>query len=289
MGLMDFFHNRVEKTSKTVDSEENKELLEKEFISDISLTELDNVNWSEFGGRLKKNLILPNSYNKKPSKVQVKIDSNCRPMVLLTFDSSTTTSFKQFMLYQNQACGTISSGKLSELNRVWLEYVQEIRQRNIVKTNNLGDEHKKRGEKTMFKALKMLDMADLYQKEEEFIENLQGTEFCSFEYESLWLKNGKHTGYIRKPQFLPLVESDYAILYRSPVLPFSPKTLEYCITHMTDDAKVINGENLNDFEKKCREIQKYSCLESDDWDKVIEIGMQMCSEYYEESCQAMGL
>ena len=56
---------------------------------------------------------------------------------------------------------------------------------------------------------------------------------------------------------------------------------------MTPDVKFANGMHLDEFEKKCRAIQEYSCLESEDWDKVIEIGKQICSEIYKESVSSL--
>ena len=73
--------------------------------------------------------------------------------------------------------------------------------------------------------------------------------------------------------FIPLKETeDGHFISGKPVIPFSPRTLEHCILHMTGGQKVEDGEFLYGYEKKCRKIQEYSCYESDDWDKVIEFG-----------------
>jgi len=64
------------------------------------------------------------------------------------------------------------------------------------------------------------------------------------------------------------------------VIPFSPKTLEHCILHMTRGQKIEDGEHLKYFVEKCKKIQEFSCYESEDWDKVIEIGKKIVKNQY---------
>ena len=63
-------------------------------------------------------------------------------------------------------------------------------------------------------------------------------------------------------------------------MPFTPKTLEHCILNMTNGQKIEDGEDLEEFEKKCKEIQENSYFESEDWEKVIEIGKDIVKNQY---------
>jgi len=51
---------------------------------------------------------------------------------------------------------------------------------------------------------------------------------------------------------------------------------------MTNGQKIEDGEFLVEFEKKCRKLQEYSCFESEDWDKVIDLGKEMVKSKYQE-------
>ena len=82
-------------------------------------------------------------------------------------------------------------------------------------------------------------------------------------------------------KFIPLLKEPINGKFRGePVVPFSPRTLEFCILHMTDGEMIDHGEYVNDFEAMCRKIQEYSCYESEDWDKVIELGKTLIRQKY---------
>ena len=94
--------NKQNEESQPV-QQEVKEGQKEQFISDISMFEFENVDWSDFGRVLKQNRILPNSYLKKPAEVEVKTSKKGQPMVILTFNSSTSNSVRKYMLLQNGA------------------------------------------------------------------------------------------------------------------------------------------------------------------------------------------
>jgi len=52
---------------------------------------------------------------------------------------------------------------------------------------------------------------------------------------------------------------------------------------MTEEEKAAHGEYVNDFENMCKKIQKLSCFESEDWDKVIAIGKDIVKKQYQAS------
>lgn len=278
---MDFFRKRVEeiKEKEEISSEE------KEFVSDISLYEFENVNWTEFGGKLKQKRILPNSYAKKPTSVEFKLRDGNRPAVFLTFDSTTTHSFKKFMLFQDGAYGTVDSDKNADLVKLWNEFKDDIRARNQISINHLGYLHKEKGKELWSTAKKMIELGSIYEREQEFLEKYSDAEFDGFEYGFLWEKD-KYVSNINKiPQFSYSQKDFDGDVLGEYVVPFSPKTLEYCIVHLSDEQKSSEGADLEEFEKKCRMIQEYSAFETEDWDKVINIAKTIVKQSYDYVCK----
>ena len=130
----------IEKEEKTQEDTVNKnEETKKDFVADISLFEFHNVDWEDFGRLLKQNRILPNSYIKKPTEVEIKLSKTKRPMVMLTFNSATSTSERKFMLLQDGVYqyvnGAIDDGKDKDLIDIWNKFKEEIRYLNRLNTN----------------------------------------------------------------------------------------------------------------------------------------------------------
>ena len=124
-------------------------------------------------------------------------------------------------------------------------------------------------------------LIDIYDREQEFLERYQDTKFDGFHSSSFWVDKGDYSTFMLMPQFVPLEEMDNGEFKGGdPVLPFTPRTLEHCILHMTNDQKFIEGKYLDDFKKKCRQIQEFSCFESDDWDRVIKFGEEIVKNQY---------
>ena len=117
MGIMDFFRKK-QNAKEIVEIEEFVEVEPKEvFVPDISMLELESADWVKFAGRLKQNRLLPNSYVKKPTSVDVGLDVNNRPLVKLTYSSATSTSIRQYLLFQD--------GIFEYVNGVWKDRVNE--------------------------------------------------------------------------------------------------------------------------------------------------------------------
>lgn len=286
---------KLKKVSKTndenvVQKQEVKEEVKKEpFVADIGLCEFENVNWEEFGRILKQNKILPNSYLKKPSIVDVKLSTKDRPMVLLTFTSATSNSIREFLLLQDKVFqsinGRVDDGKNQELINIWNKFKEEIRYRNFLNTNREEFFQKQKAErmiKTAERNKKRLE--DLYKQEQAFLETYQDSIFDGFYYEGLWVDDNEFYRHGELPQFIPLIKvPDGHYISGRGVIPFTPKTLEHCILHMSNGQKIEDGEYPEEFEKKCRQIQEFSGYESEDWDKVIKIGKNIVRKKYEES------
>ena len=291
MGIFKFLNKKHDKANKmdfAVKSEKEVEEQE-EFVSDISMCELDNVDWSEFGSILKQNGVLSNSYIKQPADVEISLDKSNRPKVILEFKSKTSNSVRKVELLQDKAYLFVNGAlemypetqRNKDLNRLWKDYQNRIRYYNMIETNREGYTHVRRGARMLVEAQKMMNMKDIYDREQEFLEKYQNTKFDGFYSASLWVDDGDYKQFMEMPQFVPLKEiEDGKFIDGKPVLPFTPKTLEHCILHMTNGQKIEDGEYLDEFEKKCRKIQKYSCFESEDWDKVIEFGKNIVRNKY---------
>ena len=293
MSLFTDILNRFNKQSQvsnvqpdlTKEQEDKKE----QFIPEISLFEFENVDWTDFGRILKHNRILPNSYIKKPVEVEVRTSKKGRPMVILTFNSSTSNSVRKFMLLQDAAFqyinGAIDDGKNPGLLSVWNKFKDEIRYLNFLNTNREETFQKRAAERaieTAERTKKNLD--DLYKKEQLFLEKYKDTIFDGFYYQSLYLDKGAYKTYMRMPQFIELKKvPDGHYMDGEGVIPFTPKTLEFCILHMTNGQKIEDGEHPEYFEEKCRKIQEFSGYESEDWDTVIKIGKSIVKNQYKVS------
>ena len=178
MGFLDLFRRKKTSDAKVekvvIEQEKKNENVEnqKEFVADISLFEFHNVDWEDFGRLLKQNRILPNSYIKKPTEVEIKLGKTGRPMVMLTFNSATSTSERKFMLLQDGVFqyvnGAIDDGKDPELNRFWNKFKEEIRYLNRLNTNREEYFQKQRADRAIKNADRTKEvLTDLYEKEQE--------------------------------------------------------------------------------------------------------------------------
>ena len=297
MGFMNIFRNKqsVEENKKLEARDENentdKVKQEKPFVADISTYELENANWTKFAAQLKSAKILPNSYIKTPTSVEVSLDKQNRPKVTLEFKSATSDSVRTFMLLQDEAFQYVNGAineRNDELLKLWSSFQNQIRYVNKFLAYRQEYIHKNRGEKLLRKANKTLEMGDFYERELAFLEENKDASFGWFAYAPVFERNDDgYTEYACElPTFFPLIARENGLIdigANMPALPFTPKTLEYCLLNMTNDLKEEEGENLQDFEKKCREIQEYSCFETEDWDKVIKFGMDMVKRAYQVS------
>lgn len=281
---MKFFDKIRRKKTEMIEAEktaeQKTETEQKPYVADISMFELERADWVKFAGELKKNRILPNSYIKKPADVKVSLGENNRPMILLTFKSATSDSVREFLFLQDgvfqSVNGKVDDGKNQALNDMWKKFQEEIRYLNYLNTNREGSFHRMRGERMMKMAKKLMGMENIYVLEQEFLEKYKdaifddfGNDFSFEIYETI-------------PTFECLKRTeDGKYLNTEKVTPFSPRTLELCISKMTNGARAEQGEYVPDFTKKCRRIQELSCYESPDWDRVISYGEDIVKTAYQ--------
>lgn len=277
MNFLDMF-KRKPKTEEV--KKEEQQTQKAPFVADISMFELENANWKRFAGILKQNRVLPNSYIKQPTEIKVSLGKNNRPMALLTFNSATSNSVRELLLLQDgvfqSVNGAIDDGKNQELNKLWKKFQEEIRYGNYINTNRAGYFHKMRGERMKKMAEKLLGMDNIYVLEQEFLEKYKDAYFDDFGNEFSF------DIYQTVPAFECIERTpEGKYLNTEKVTPFSPRTLEFCISKMTNGARAEQGEYVPDFTKKCRRIQELSCFESDDWDKVIGYGEDIVKTAYQ--------
>ena len=281
---MKFIDKIRRKKTETIEEEKIAEKQtkteQKPFVADISMFELERADWVKFAGELKKNRILPNSYIKKPADVKVSLGENNRPMILLTFKSATSNSVRELLLLQDKVYqsvnGAMYNGGNQELIKLWEKFREDIRYSNYIRTNREGYFHKMRGEKMMKMAEKLKGMDNIYILEQAFLEKYKdaifddfGNDFSFEIYETI-------------PTFECLERTeDGKYLNTEKVTPFSPRTLELCISKMTNGCRAEQGEYVPDFTKKCRRIQELSCYESPDWDRVIGYGEDIVKTAYQ--------
>lgn len=304
MGIMDFFRKKTsvneEKRNEMdfVDKNDNKNEQKEEFVAPLSYVELQNADWVKFAGILKREGVLAPSYEKRPSEINYsvinsKLSSNVNTVkVELIFNSKTSDSVRKVDLYNDEAVLYVNGApekwpqtqRNKDLNRLWKEYQNRIRYYNMLETGREGISHVRRGEKLFKQAQSMMSMGDIYEREQDFLEKNKDVMFDGFSYAPIFErdKNG-YVGYVGElPSFIPLQEmaGGYCV-DGEPIIPFSPRTLEHCILHMTNGLKIEEGESIKNFEKKCRQIQEYSCFESDKWNSVINFGKGVVMQQFQ--------
>lgn len=289
MKFLDFLRKNTDNSNKMEFAEKpssSSSIEQEKFVADLSCMELQSADWVKFAGILKREGVLSNSYDKNPISIEYSLAKDNRPMVVLTFQSKTSYSVRKVELYQDVACLYVNGAlemnpetqRNKDLNRLWKDFQNELRYCSKMKTHQKARSQVRHGARLMIEAQKMLDMEDIYDREQQFLEKYKDDKFDYFCYSALFEKN--RDGFINYagelPQFIPLKETeDGYFISGEPVVPFSPRTLEHCILHMTNGQKIEDGKHLIDFEEKCRKLQKYSCFESEDWDKVIEFGKKI--------------
>ena len=282
MNIFDYFTKK--KNDKV---EDEKVSTEKQIVSiplssqSLSTFELADANWEYFGGMLKRNNALPNSYDKKPTSVIVSLDKRNQPKVTVTFESKTSDSVRKLALMQDSAHqlvnGVLSDNKIQNelLNDLWAYYRKEIKYLHMLETSRDGSSLYARGERMIKKGQKLMALDFIYEREKAFLNKYKDTQFA-----------GLSTDYANNTYFVPILDEKDEFghnVYGEGVVPETPKMLEMCILGLTDEAKVEVGEDLKWFEKSCRRIQENSGYESKHWDEVIDFGKEVVDSAYKDS------
>lgn len=283
MNIFDYFSKK--KNDKV---EDEKVSTEKQIVSiplssqSLSTFELADANWEYFGGMLKRNNALPNSYDKKPTSVIVSLDKRNQPKVTVTFESKTSDSVRKLALMQDGAHqlvnGVLSDNKIQNelLNDLWASYRKEIKYQHMLETGRDGRSLQARGERMIKQGQKLMALDFIYEREIDFLHKYKDTQFATLRTDF----------YSDIPEFIPIMkekDENGHNIYGEGVVPLTPKMLEMCILNLTDEAKIEAGEDVRWFEKSCRKIQENSGFESKHWDQVIDFGKEVVDSAYKDS------
>lgn len=272
MGIMDFFRKKSseQQVEQVVDPVEASK---KVFVSDISMFELEGTNWTEFGSVLKRNAILPNSYPKKPDDVVVGLGKDNRPYASLTFNSTTSSSVRKYLLLQDGVYeyvnDAIDDGKNVKLNNVWNDFQNTIRIKTKFNNNYQIGLHVNHGKEMKCRAEQLLAFEDFFERENDFLEEHSNDTYIAF-----GIANYKN------PIFINGINIGGVDIGGGSAEPFSPKTLEFCVSKLTEEAKANEGFDIEYFRKKCDMIRSKSVYNTDDWDKVINKTSEIVTKAY---------
>ena len=299
MGIFEFLKKKQDKSNEMdfaekseINSKEKEIKQEEKFVADLSFVELQSADWVKFAGILKREGVLANSYIKQPSNVEISLDQKNRPKVSLEFKSKTSDSVRNVELYQDVACLYVNGAiemypetqRNKDLNILWKDYQERLKYYNYLNTNREECFQKQKAERMIKTADKIkTNLCNLYEKEQAFLEENRNARFDEFCYSTLFEKDERGFSiYVGElPKFIPLEKTEGGhYVSGEPVIPFTPRTLEHCILHMTNGQKIEDAEDLAGFERKCRDLQKYSCFESEDWDRVIAFGKEIVRNQY---------
>lgn len=118
----------VEETEK---KEQTKQLTFYEKYPDgLPVEVLELIDFSHFGAMLKQEQLLPPSYGKRPTDVAVYIGKKGLPVLILTFNSKTSNSYRKLMVVGyvvsesiNNPIGYITNADISSQ---WQEFAQRV-------------------------------------------------------------------------------------------------------------------------------------------------------------------
>ena len=276
MALIDFF-KRLKKNSG-IEFEVETEVVqpprkeEKPKVVPLSMGELDNVKWEELASKLKAERILPPSYDKKPVRIKITLSKSGDPMAELEFRSTTSDSYRVLRITENQVYESVNSpvGFLSntEMTDVWKKFRDDVKQKNALnqRFEIYGFKEQRKNLKRELDNLSKLD--DLFEREAEFLDKYKNTRFASF---------GEYFDENYLPTFV-VDQGEEIDLDAEMVTPFTPKTLEFCVSKLTAEAKLQEASVMNVFVEKCNELQTASIYKTGNWDKTIKKLVQVLSE-----------
>lgn len=256
---------------------------EDKFVEKLSLLELSEIDWSEFGAKLKQEKLLPPSYDRNPTSVKFRLSKTNKPIAEIVFNSKTSDSYRMVMIHDDNDVfeytnGAQNSPTRKELIDVWLDFKKEQKRKieinKILEANNI----KYKANKLKNTAESMMNIENLFADELEFLEEHKDDVYDFFGY---MFDEDKEI-----PFFVTSTEkNDLPSRLERMVVAFSPKTLEFCVSRLEDNEKYYiadDEENLEEFIKKCKNVASNSIYETDKWEKTINILVEMLKKHADE-------
>ena len=232
-------------------------------VVNLSMGEFEDIKWEEFAAKLKGERILPPSYEKKPAKVKVTLSKTGNPMAIVEFRSTTSDSYRVLMVLENEVYESINSPaawlKNNSMTEIWKLFRDDVKYRNKFnqRLESYGFVQQRKNLEKELKNLSKLD--DLFDREVEFLDKYKDCRFASF---------GEYFDENYLPTFV-IDQGDEVDLDIEMVTPFTPKTLEFCVSKLTQKAKEDEASFIGDFVEKCEEIQTASIYKTGKWNKTI--------------------
>jgi hypothetical protein len=282
MGFLDFIRGRRKNVATGPSSEEDKRNeqstgLERgyrvnnldNYIYQISLYELQKIDYVTFASELKLYGLLPPSYDKNPSNIEFSYDLGGLPKVELTFKSKTNSNLRKLSLYINGCVREEVNGNSknnSEVEDIWKSTLSLFKEEIKQSRNNEVNEGIKAAEDEIRKGTVYLHfMKGLLERENYFLNRNQNRLFVSI---------------------VPLTYGGYAFNNDADdaYIPETPKELELCFLNLSDEVKLWLAED-NDFDyfyKICETLKNNSLYKSDNWDSVINSLRKYLEDFYKE-------
>jgi len=256
---------------------------EDKFVEKFSLLELSNINWCEFGAKLKQEKLLPSSYDRNPTSVKFSLSKDSKPIVTIVFNSKTSDSYRTIMIHDDNDIYEYTNGAQNlptrkELVDVWQDFKKQQKTKIAINKNIEAKNIKYKANKLKNTAESMMKIDNLFADELEFLEEHKDDVYDFFGY---MFDEDKEI-----PFFVTTSEqddSDYC--FEEMVTAFSPKTLEFCVSRLVDEEKyniVEDEESLEEFIKKCKNVASNSIYETDKWEKTINILVEILKKQAEE-------
>lgn len=256
----------------------------KPYEEKLSLLELSEINWSNFGAMLKQEQLLPPSYDKHPTSVKFRLSKTNKPVAEIVFNSKTSDSYRTIVIHDSDDVFEYTNGAQNistrnELVEAWQNFKRG--QKLKISQDKKADSIKIKAKAISLQrtAESMMNIDELFADELEFLEKHKDDVYDFFGY--MMDEDGEIPFFITTSE-----QSDDDSSVEEMVTPFSPKTLEFCVTRLTDEEKysiVEDKRSLNDFVSKCKNIATKSIYETDNWDKTINLLTTMLKNFAEEN------
>ena len=276
MGFFDFL--KKQKTEPVVAPAKVKPVAEpvKQKHIELSMLELRDVDWEEFGSRLKKAELLPHSYSATPINVKVSLSADNHPYAILTFESDTISNTRKIEVYDSCARRAGKSFENSEsvgISNVWKDFQYVVRCAISLNRRKEIIIHKRKAQflqgidgnnQELIETLNSFDK--FFEEEDKFLETYKNVTFDILSY------HGKDEGI---PAF-----SKYTGVgsIGKNVTPRSPKALELCVSRLAEEEKRFIANDLERFREKCQQIEATSPYVTIDWQRTVDILCDMIVE-----------
>ena len=264
MGIFNKLKNRIKDSG--ILPKQKKVEKQDEIFPEFSLLDLLDANWRSFGCRLMIKNVLPANFSQNPSSVKVGVSDDKKPYAEVTYKDRRTGEMMTYKIYQNFATIVNKTGlEVSNevLEEVWREFRRYLSASAVIKKQEDLQHHRMlESDYNQQQETKIapLDLKNFEKREEQFLLKYKDIEFDSFGlYNDIGLFAGCE------------VDSFGGVKNFTIAKPFSPRTLEFCVNHLSKEAKNKEYEDEDKFKLKCTDVAIKSSYLSRDWERLTNI------------------